>query len=658
MMEKFIESILYHFVKIVGILVRLLPSSVALGLGSMVGCLIYYFDIKHRSLAYGNLKIAFSKSKTPNEIKRINKQIFRNFGRNLIELLRLPLMNAAKFKECVHLQGKEHIDEALKKKKGVILLAMHFGSWELASLSCAMFEHPYKVIVKPQKKFERLNELLNSYRSCGGNIVLSRGLGTRELVKSLRNNEVIGMVVDQGGRDGALIPFFDRQASMSVGAIRMALKLDIPICFSIIIREKGSSHKMIVHKPMDLINTGDVDHDIVSNLNQIAKIMEHYIEKHPAEYMWFYKIWKYSKESNIVILSDGKTGHLRQSQRVALSIEKALSERDIKSQTKVIRVSFKNKFSARLISGLSLLVNSFVFQGRLESLKWVLTDESFNELMSVKADFIVSCGSSIAGVNWLLSTDQNAKSIVVLKPGLLSFRRFDLVVAPKHDNPPTNIKKTRVVVTKGAPNIIEKEYLEEQKKLLCHRYSHLKFSQRVKIGLLIGGDTKNQILNEKDVKFVVNQIKEVAAQINADIFATTSRRTSARIENLLMRELKPSKQCQLLILPSRDDVPEAFGGILGLSDILIVSGDSISMVSEAASSGKKTIVFPLQYKAKVLKKQTKHSLFVENLNSQGYVVSTNVRNIGRTIYDVVREKIQTQKLDDSKAILKAVRHII
>ena len=39
---------------------------------------------------------------------------------------------------------------------------------------------------------------------------------------------------------------------------------------------------------------------------------------------------------------------------------------------------------------------------------------------------------------------------------------------------------------------------------------------------------------------------------------------------------------------------EAMGGIVGLSDILIVSGESISMISEAASSGKNTIVFPLQ----------------------------------------------------------------
>ena len=160
----------------------------------------------------------------------------------------------------------------------------------------------------------------------------------------------------------------------------------------------------------------------------------------------------------VVVLNDGKTGHLRQSQRVALAVEKALAERGIQSQTKIIRVSFRNQFSARLISGLSLLINSFVFQGRLESLKWVLTEKSFNELMSVKADLIVSCGSSIAGVNWLLSTDQNAKSLVVLKPGLLSFRRFDLVVVPQHDNPSANIKNTRVVVTKGAPNIIEKQY--------------------------------------------------------------------------------------------------------------------------------------------------------------------------------------------------------
>jgi len=649
------ESIAYYSIRIFGFLIRYLPVNFALWIGKGIGMCAYYFDIKHKSQAYANLKMAFAHSKSPNEIKRITKTLFKNYGQNLIELFRLPLLTPSKFEEVVAVEGKEHITEALKQGKGAIILAMHFGSWELASLSCAMLGYPYKLFAKPQKKYSRLGDLLNSYRKCSGSIVLSRGAGTRDFVRSLKNNEVIGMVADQGGRDGALVPFFGRQATMSVGAIRMGLKLGVPICFSAITREQGSHHRMIIHEPFELENTGDLEADVISNLKKVTKIMEHYICKYPSEYMWFYKIWKYSDEANIAILSDGKTGHLRQSEAVAKTTEKALAERGIKATTQIILVTFRNKFAKRFFSVLSVLFPPFVYQGRLESLKWFLTEESFRQVAAMKTNFIISCGSSIAGVNNLLSRDSSAKSIAILKPGLLSCERFDLVVLPQHDEPKRKNYKNLFAITYAAPNLVMSEYLKEQSEALLNRYSHLKDSHKPKIGLFIGGSAKTVFLSDRQIKILIRQIKEVLKEINMDILITTSRRTPLRIERLLHKEFKKYPDCPLLILANQENVAEAVGGILGLSDIVVVSGDSLSMISEAASSGKKTIVFLPQMKAKVLKGENKYAAFTERLNAQGFVLSSSVNNVGQTIYDVAKGKIQTKKIDDNELKMLLMR---
>lgn len=658
-MNSLTEYLIYYTVKSVGFLICLLPSNVALLIGRMVGRFGYYISIKHKSLACANLKIAFAKTKTPNEINSITKQLFVNYGQNFIELFRLPLMNEKRFTKLIKVEGKEHVDEAIRQGKGCILLPMHFGSWELASLSCAMLGHPYKMFVKPQTKFPKLDELLNSYRTCGGTVLLSRGLGTRELIKSLRNNEVVSMVVDQGGRDGVLVPFFNRQASMSVGAIRLALKFGVPVCFAIIVRGKGANHRLIIHEPMKLENSGDTEEDIVSNLNNIVKVMEHYIEKYPAEYMWFYKIWKYSKESTILILSDGKTGHLRQSQAVGQIIERALSERGIAGTTQIADVKYKNGFCARLMSLIGLFSTSRFYLGRLGFLEWFLTRESFKSIVSLKADFIVSCGSSIASVNYLLCRDHRAKNIAILRPGLLGFRKFTLVILPRHDRPSLGRNyQGRVVWTRVAPNLITKDYMEEQTELLLKRYSHLRNRLKMKIGLLVGGDTKNYTLSESQVRFVVNQIKEAAEETNADVLVTTSRRTPKGIENLLWRELRRYPRCPLIIIANRTEVPEAVGGILGASDIVIVSGDSISMISEAISSGKSTIVFPLQSMDKFRKRFNKYNSFIGQLNDQGYVLSADAKEIGRFIFDIARNKMQTKPVDDRDLILKEIKEII
>ena len=207
------KSIVFYFIKVFGVIIRILPVGVSLFIGRSIGYLAYVFDSKHRSRAYANIKMAFTTSKSPQEIKSITRKLFINYGQNLIELLRLPLLTPAKFDRVVTIEGKEHVTESLKKGKGVIILAMHFGSWELASLSCAMLGYPYKMFVKPQKKHSRLDDLLNSYRTCGGSVLLSRGSGTRDFVRSLKNNEVIGMVADQGGRGGVLVPFLGRQTT-------------------------------------------------------------------------------------------------------------------------------------------------------------------------------------------------------------------------------------------------------------------------------------------------------------------------------------------------------------------------------------------------------------------------------------------------------------
>lgn len=652
------ELIVYYSVRGFAAVVRWLPVSSALWLGRRLGTLVYYFNGKHRSQVYANLKVAFAKTKSAGQIKTIAKQLFQNYGQNLIELLRLPLMTPEKFKEYVKVEGQEHVSAALRQGKGVILLAMHFGSWEMANLLSTTLGHPYKVIVKPQKRFSRLDDLLNSYRACGGSVVLERGMGTREFIKSLQNNEIVGLVVDQGGKDGILVPFFDRQASMSVGAIRVGLKLGVPICFAIIIRENGPFHRLVIHQAMDLTNTGNVDEDVRANLNRVTRVMEEYIQAHPAEYTWFYKIWKYSKESVALILSDGKTGHLRQSQAVARCLEQALAERGIQCSTQMIEVRFKSRLAARCLTLLSLFVNDFIAQGRLGFLRWFLTGDSFSRLMTTKADFIVSCGSSIASLNYLVSNDQQAKSIVLLKPGLLNFAQFDLAVLPQHDAPANKTTAENVVVTRGAPNLVTADYLQEQSQSLLKKFSHLKSCHGFKIGLLLGGDTKKYSLTEGRVKIVINELKQVAEELNADLFISTSRRTSSRVENLLLRELKKYPRCPLLIIANRNNVSEAVGGILGLSDVVVVSGDSISMISEAASSGKKTVVFPLQSQLMLVRGRHKHQHFIEMLHAQGYILFSGANHLRQAVYDLAKNKIQTRKMDDFPAILEGVKKII
>ena len=105
------------------------------------------------------------------------------------------------------------------------------------------------------------------------------------------------------------------------------------------------------------------------------------------------------------------------------------------------------------------------------------------------------------------------------------------------------------------------------------------------------------------------------------------------------------------------NVPEAVGGILDLSDLVIVSGESISMVSEALSSGKPTIVFSPDGRYQ-LKPRDKYEEFVLKLHDQGYVMVSSIDGIKAKIAQLLNRKIMLQSLDDQAIIQKGLEAIV
>lgn len=649
-------STVYYIVKIASSFLMCLPAGMALAIGRFIGLMGYYTSMRRKRIAYNNLRTAFCAFKTDLEIRRILKKCYKNFGQNIVELLRLPLVTKKGFRPMVSSEGQEHVKEALSRGKGVIFLSMHSGNWELSNIVGSMQGHPYNLIANPQVKAGLLDNLLTSYRVAAGCKIINPGDGTREIIRRLKNNEIVTLVADQGGQEGELVSFFGRKASMSTGAVRLALKHGAAICLVDISRNDDGTHRLIVDRPLELIRTGEGDEaDLTVNLEAIIKSFEYKINGHPHEYMWFYKIWKYSKSANIVILNDGRTGHLRQSQALAAIITQALVKKEKTPFLTTVDISVRKR---RLLSLAAFLGQWFSDLRSPGILKFVLEKSSFDQLIERKADYIISCGSAGAAVNFMASPWQMAKSIAILKPKPLSLNSFDLVVLPEHDAPKIKPTKAVVAVTRAALNLVDSDYMEDQKKLLLNRFSHLKNSYRTKIGIFIGGDTKNIEFTESVIKVLIHQVKEVALQLNADLLLTTSRRTPENIEQILWRELKKFERCSLMISAANTDVPEAVGGILGLSDYILVSGESISMVSEAVSSGKKTVVFNVTNSGDAEARLNKYERFVDTLSHQGHVVVCPVKGISKALYNVISDKIHLKSINDREAIARVVERMV
>lgn len=628
-------------------MIRCLPKGFGLFLGRRLGDMLYYFDVRHKATAYSNVRAALGPHLSPAEIKSIVKGFYRNFGQNLTEILFIPLIGREYLNKYINIAGADYIQEAFKRGKGVIFLAVHEGSWELSNVICAGLGFPFVLFVRSQR-YPRLNELLNSYRMQKGCRIIRRDGQMRQVIEALKNNESIGMTCDQGGKNGIPLKFFGKEASWATGAIRLALKYDAAILPIFYVRINGAYHKVIIGPAFKIKKTGNPKTDIRDNLAEIIRLFERYILTYPKEYLWTYKIWKYSGQKRILILSDAKAGHLRQSQAVAKTLSDYLRDKGISGLIETREVVFKSKFSKQCLAICGSFSGKYTCQGCLWCLRKFLREDSYKSLIGLTADIIISCGSSVAAVNYILSAQNQAKSVVIMRPSLLSMKRFNLVVMPRHDNPP---RRKNVVVTQGALNLIDEDYLKEASRKLIGSSAGALEPGQFYAGLLIGGDTRDFYLRPGLMKEVISQLKRFAQKENAKLLVSTSRRTSCEIEELLKKEFRGYAGLGLLVIANENNSPYTVGGILGLSKIVVVSPESISMVSEAASAGCYTIVF----KSGVDKR---HRVFLNYLADKKYIHLAQANELSSLASEIAATHPAINRLEDRIAIRDALKGVI
>jgi len=649
------ESLLYHAIKFFGAIFCRLPSRVNLAIARCVGLLGYYLMKKKRGIVMENLKTVFPSSLSDKDIQRLAKENFQNFACSFMDLFCLPKMIKEGYEKTVTIEGIDNMIKALSSGKGCILLAVHSGSWELASLVGSLCDYPYNVVANEQGKAPLLNELLNDYRRLAGAKVIPPGFATRDIIRALQSNEVVSLVLDQGGRSGIPVEFFGKTASMSTGAIRLGLKYRTPVCPVWIERQKDGRHLLKVFAPLNMEITHDIERDVVVNTQRAVTFFEGLLRLNPSEYMWFYKVYKYSTESDVLVLDDGKTGHLRQSQSVCESLDTILSQSGKRLRVKVVLVEFKYRWYRKLFAVYCWVAQLLQFLRKPIVLKFFLTETSYKALVGCKPDYIISCGSLLPGVNFILSR-WSIKSIHILKSGILSRRWFSLTILPEHDRP-RRIEPKGTVLTKVALNLITPQYLKQQQEGLLARYSYLKDNVRFKIGVLIGGNTKGVVFDVQQIRSLIHQLKEASKHFNMDILLTTSRRTPLPVDEVIIKGLRDFERCSLLVIANESNIPEAVGGILALSDLLIVSGESISMISEAVSSGKKTIVFAPQGNYSPTP-SNKYDRFVFNLSEQGYVLAASIKDISTIITQALSQKISVKMVEDRTRLLEAIKEIV
>jgi len=627
---------------------RFLPVRVYYCIGQTVGELLYLFDLRHRCLAYANIRRALVRVRPDLNLRKVTRKFYRNLGQNILEVLLIERIDKDYIKRYVEIEGLEHISKALVKGKGLILLGVHGGSWELSNVICANLGFSFNLFVR-QQGFGRLGNFLNRIRQQKGAKIIQRENGLRNLLLAFRNNEAVGMTLDQGGQGGLRVNFLGGESSLATGAVKLALRHGIPVIPAYYQRIRGPYLKIIILPPFGFTRSGDFRNDLIFNLQGLKAVYEKFIYQYPEDYLWTYKIWKYGRVKHILILSDGKAGHIRQSEALARIVQQVYQQKMQDAEITVQQIDFKNGFSRLAFLFLSFFAGRYSCQGCLGCLRRFLSSQVSCELLKQTPDCIISCGSSLAAVNFILARENLAKSLVIMRPAFLGFRRFDLVIIPRHDYP---LRKRNVLVIDGALSFTPADYLNQHGQALRQRLGVKNEDDQQFLGLLLGGDTKNFRLSPDTVRKVIWQLKMVSQQLGLGLLVTTSRRTSPTIEAIVKEELGSFSSTRLLVIANEKNIPEAVGGILSLSSAVVVSPESISMISEAVQAARYVVTFGCRGLS------AKHRRFVRDFNQRGYIYFGEADKLGEQLAWVLKAKPKMVFPDNVGLIQNALKGLL
>ena len=613
-----------------------------------MGDLAFLFYRRRGEIAYTNLKSCLGNALGPAGLLRLERKVFQNLMQTAVEVLRFPKVDKTYLDRYVTIDSLEKLAAAKQKGKGMIALTAHFGNWELQSVAASFWGYPMQVLAR-QQKFPKTNALLNRYRELTGCKVIHKGFMTRQIIQHLQANGLIGILTDQdAGKNGVFVNFFGRPTSFAPGPVAFALKTGCEVIPCFIRRERHLFHHIEVTEPLQITKTGDEKEDIRRGLQQFADRLEAYIRKYPDQWLWLHKRWKSSPARKIAVLSDGKAGHLNQSLGVSASLEKVLRENGKSSAPpERVEIRYKQPWRRALLAAFSLQSNRRC-QGCLKCVRFALTEESFKEFTRSRHDFILSAGSSLAPLNKILSRENGAKGIVVMDPVIPPARSFDLAIIPKHDNPSSSPK---IVSTVGAPHLLTEEGIQKEVARLSERIGK---SDKPLLGLLIGGGTEEFKWREEEFSDLVKTVNETAKSLDFNFLVTTSRRTPGALEKLFEESWKNDARCKLLVLANRMNIDGVVAGILGLSQAVVVTGESVSMVSEAASAKGSVVVFLPGAR----KKNSKIEKALLELVKENQIFLTEAPHLRETLEQAFQRKGERSGTEDAVRIQEGLRRLL
>lgn len=246
-----------------------------------------------RRIAHDNLERALGDQLSPRDREEIVRLVFENMARTIVEGMRYRQLTPARLLAMVEGSSAEHVVQAEREGKGGQFLTAHFGNWELAVAWGGAYVGSLHFIVARQSN-RMVSAMFNRQRGYLGGGIIETGTQTmRNVIRSLRRNQFIGVAADQHAPEQALmLDFFGRKASFARGPALFSIRTGGPLLPCLLRRIRYDRFEAISHEPIYPPTGGDEAAAIRSMTERYARFLEQTIARYPEQWMWTHRRWK------------------------------------------------------------------------------------------------------------------------------------------------------------------------------------------------------------------------------------------------------------------------------------------------------------------------------------------------------------------------------
>lgn len=185
--------------------------------------------------------------------------------------------------------GRELLDEARAEGRGVIVLAPHFGNWEV--LNFWLSSHfPFTAMYEPPKIAELDPVIRQGRERMGASLVPTNPRGVAALLKALKRSEAVGILPDQEPNwgSGVFAPFYHRLAYTATLLPKLVARTDARVVTGVAQRVPGHGFEIHFLPADERVYAADE----AQSATGVNACVQAAIALDPAQYQWEYKRYR------------------------------------------------------------------------------------------------------------------------------------------------------------------------------------------------------------------------------------------------------------------------------------------------------------------------------------------------------------------------------